>query len=89
MQKVGPVPDQRAVHELSLAGLHPPLHDHSIGVYHQGKSLEHMPRETVQQCSQQRPVSGYRTGNGPYRENPCSKLVEAITLDQAAWAFLP
>jgi asparagine synthase (glutamine-hydrolysing) len=27
--------------------------------------------------------------NGPYREDPCSKLVEVITLDQAARAFLP
>jgi hypothetical protein len=32
---------------------------------------------------------GHRTGNGPYRENPRSKLVEVITPDQAAWAFFP
>jgi asparagine synthase (glutamine-hydrolysing) len=28
-------------------------------------------------------------GNGPYSEDPRSKLVEVITLDQAARAFLP
>jgi hypothetical protein len=27
VQKVGPVPDQRAIQELAPAGLHPPLHD--------------------------------------------------------------
>jgi hypothetical protein len=27
--------------------------------------------------------------NGPYSEDPWSKLVEVITLDQAAQAFLP
>lgn len=27
--------------------------------------------------------------NGPYSEDPWSKLVEVITLDQAARAFLP